>query len=209
MKKSTLVSFAFIFIASIANAQINKGSILLGGNINLSAYDISNSPEYKNNFFYVQPSLGFTVKDNNIVGFSLAYSHGKQNISSTQTSETKGYGGGVFLRNYLTLGKGFYLYGEAGTNYFHNETDQAGSSFQTQKISTVDLHLYPGVAYRASKRFLLEIAMNNLLSLNYSTTNQQYSTPSSYSTKSSQWSFTINANPNTNLSLGFRILLGR
>lgn len=207
MKKFILFNFACFLLASISYAQISKGTILLGGNVNFSGYDISGTPENNNNFFYIQPSLGFTVNENRIVGFSLAYSHGKQNSGSTQTSETDGYGAGLFYRRYLTLGKGFYFYGQAGASYFGNKTDQTGGSFTNQKISTVDLNLYPGVAYRVSKHFLLEVGMNNLFSLYYSTTKQEYSIPPSF--KSSQWGFTINANPNSNLSLGFRILLGK
>jgi hypothetical protein len=212
MKTITLFSFFFILCTVSAQSQISKGSILLGGSISFSNNDLAtNSDAYKNRYVFVQPSLGFAVKENRVVGFNLSYGHGiiKSGTISTETNQSNDYGGGVFYRRYLPLGKGFYLYGQGSANFAYNKVEQTTSaSSQVQKLNTLSLSAYPGVSYAVSKRFHLELAMNNLVSVNYSAARQEISSNSvTQTSKSKQLNLYANVNPQSNLSFGFRILL--
>ncbi|MGZ5190214.1 MAG: outer membrane beta-barrel protein [Flavisolibacter sp.] len=208
MKTITLFCLASLFFAFSANSQISKGAVLLGGNLGFSKSDIGDAPdEYKNHSFYFSPSIGFVVKENKVFGVNLSYGHGINQTSATDKSVSNNYGGGIFYRRYLPLGKSFYLYGQGQLQLDFGEQEYKTSATTSERTTNyVGLGLFPGVAYAISKRFHLEISMNNLVSLGYSSIKENYTT--SQELRNSQFNFSVNANPASNLALGFRILLG-
>ena len=208
MKTITLFCIASLLFAFSAHSQISKGAVLLGGNLGFSSSDFSNpTDDYKNHSYYFSPSLGFVVKENKVFGVNLTYGHGINQTSATAKSVSNNYGGGIFYRSYLPLGKSFYLYGQGQLQLdFSNQENKTSATTYERTTNYVGVGLFPGVAYAISKRFHLEISMNNLVSLGYSSVKENY-TPNPES-KNNQFSFSVNANPASNLALGFRILLG-
>ena len=103
MKQTITLSIAAICFVVSAHAQINKGSILLGGTVygSSSNSEGADSSISKSNVFTIAPALGFAVGTNTIFGFSLSY--GNNNYKYTGNAfEQKyhSYGAGVFLRKY-------------------------------------------------------------------------------------------------------------
>ena len=74
----TLTISAIFFILISANAQINKGSVMLGGTISAYTGNLKNpdTSVAKLNSVSIAPALGFAVSPNTILGFSLSYSSG-------------------------------------------------------------------------------------------------------------------------------------
>src|SRR5215208_6544861 len=130
MKKFTLSGITFFFTASFVNAQINKGTILLGGGISAGIGKSSSSVpaySYENKFREVNiyPAIGLAVKQNIIVGIKGSYGYNKNEYSyPSLENKSRSYSAGVFLRRYLPLGKSFYLFGEAGASYYYSKIDQ-------------------------------------------------------------------------------------
>jgi hypothetical protein len=208
MKTVLLFCLASFLFAICANAQISKGTVLLGGNINFSSSGFSNEPDdYKNHSYNVSPSLGFVVKENKVVGVNLSYNHSIYQTAANQKSVSDTYGGGVFLRRYLTLGKGFYLYGQGQLGVgIGNQKETSSVNAHKTTSTSVSAGLFPGVAYAVSRRFHLELSMNYLVSVGYSSSKEHNAnTPD---IKSNQFNFSTNLNPVSSLALGFRILLG-
>jgi hypothetical protein len=208
MKTIILSCLASLFIVFSAHSQISKGAVLLGGNLGYSQSDYEDSPpDYKNHSFYISPSLGFVVKDNRVFGVNLSYSHGIQQSSADAKTISNNFGGGLFHRRYLPLGKSFYLYGQGQVfiDYGKHESKSLTSN-SSRSTTNLGVALFPGLAYAISKRFHLEVSMNNLVSLAYSSVKEDNSTgpDAAYN----QFNFSINANPTSNLALGFRVLLG-
>src|SRR5687768_4014276 len=178
MKTITLICIASLFFVFSAHSQISKGAVLLGGNLGFSSGDFSNpTDDYKNHSYYFSPSLGFVVKENKVFGVNLSYGHGINRTSATDKSVTNNYGGGIFYRRYLPLGKNFYLYGQGQLQLdFGNQEYKTSATNYKKTTNYVGVGLFPGVAYAISKRFHLEVSMNNLVSLGYSSIKENYTT---------------------------------
>ena len=212
MKKLLPLTLIAVSISFVTNAQITKGTVLLGGNLSATFQKSDSEPRSKYTSYTINPSLGFTIKDNHVLGFNAAFGHSNSSYQQTR-DERDTYGAGIFYRRYLTLGRGFYLFGQANAGYTLVDADRySHSTFTGQKARqhTVGVSLYPGIAYTVSKRIHLELGMTNLVGLNYSTTKEKFYYPGFYSeSKNSGFSFHTNANPNSDLSIGFRIALGK
>jgi hypothetical protein len=212
MKRMVLFALILFCIAATTNAQIAKGTKLLGGNVGISFYKTHDAPSTRNFNIMVNPSLGFTFKDNQVYGFNLNYGR-YQSKNSNGWNESDLYGGGVFYRRYLTLGKGFYLFGQTNAGYtFMDAAQYSHLSFNgnKRKEHTVSLSLYPGIAFAVNNRIHLELSMNNLVSLNYNTSISKSFGPGFHSEiKTTGVHLNTNANPESELSVGFRIALGK
>jgi hypothetical protein len=169
MKKFLAFIFLLILFTSALRAQINKGSVLLGGNVGFSTNEATDT-SLKNNSVSLSPVIGTAVKQNLIVGISFSYGHGKNNLTAPSVqSENESYGAGIFARKYVPLGKGFYLFGEMGLNYLSFSDTYTYISQKTEfKVQTININLYPGLSYAVSKKLQLEVGLPQLITLGYS-----------------------------------------
>lgn len=215
-----LLILAVIFSFSCsANAQFSKGSVLLGGQLSFSGYTNNNSYGDQNthsgNF---NISLGKATGENAVMGINLFYSpytnnnYYNGNIPVKVAYSNNGYGIGVFYRKYKSLGKEFYLFGEAGVEY--SGSTESGKNDSAVKVisgsgSGGSIYITPGIAYKISKKFFLEITIPDifLVSFENHTTTSQYYYPQT--TKNNQFtvSTSLNASPLSNLGIGFRLIL--
>ncbi len=214
MRKFILLTLTLLLIVFTAQAQIKKGAVLLGGNISVgkSKQTYTNTDnESTNSYLNISPSLGFVTADNAVWGFNLTV--GIQTSESNQPTEAKAssYGGAFFHRRYVTLGKGFYLFGQAAAGYNYNKQKiSAPTNNQTRTTRTDHVYVsaYPGVTYAVSKNFHLEAGLNELLSLSYSVQNETTVSSGSVSTyKNKGFSFGTNFSNSNPFNVGFRFLL--
>lgn len=218
MRNFTLLTIAVCSMALTSNAQINKGTVLLGGNI--SAYNRNSNnagnPNYaETDGFHVAPSVGFVTATNSAWGFNLSYSNSRTKYAAPNTNnknEGHGYGGGVFYRRYVSLGKGFYLFGQAGAGYNygkqHAEVSNVNGFSTTTRTNTVYLNAYPGITYTVSKNFHLEIGLNDLLNLSYGSSKTS-NIGISGSSNQRNFSFATNLSISNPFNVGFRFALGK
>lgn len=215
MNKNLLLTIALVSAALLCEAQITKGSVLLGGGISAGrGTSESGNIEGKSRSIGFYPTIGVAVKDNTVAGLRLSYYYGKASQSNPDLSQkSNSYSAGLFYRKYLPLSRAFYLFGEGAAFYASNETRNNYSplgtnSRQTQRI--IGVNLYPGVAYVVSKRFHLEVGLNNLLSLDYSrSTHENLSPGQSSISKNSGVNFSTNLSTAAPLTVGFRFVLGK
>lgn len=212
MKRTIFITLASIALASSSNAQVTKGTVLLGGNLGTSLNKSDSEPRSQYTSYHLNPSLGFTIKDNHVLGFDVAFGHTNSTYQQVR-DERDTYYAGLFYRRYLTLGKGFYLFGQGNAGYSLTDADKySHQNFVGRKVrqNSVGVSLYPGVAYTINKRFHLELGMSSLVSLNYSTGTTKDYYPGFYAeAKESGFNFYTNANPQSNLMVGFRVALGK
>jgi len=167
--KFTLSLLAFSFIALTPKAQINKGVIALGGNLNFNTLTAkSESDKRKQTSITISPSFMLFNKDNRAIGFNLNYGHLDVDISGSSNT----YGAGIFLRQYKPLSKSFYVFAQEALmyNYTKGLVDSSTYySFVDNRSHQVSLTVNPGIAYDLSKHFQLEVLLfSNLLSVSYS-----------------------------------------
>lgn len=217
MKKILLITISLFFIASLVQAQINKGSVLLGGNLSGSTYkyktDIPPGNDAHQNGFAFTPSVGIATKANTVWGVSLGYSHYKnETINTSSITKNDSYSAGIFYRKYAVLGKGFYLFGQADADYSLNK--QTSVYINDNKAERrgwgIGISASPGVAYAVSKRFHLEAGLNQLVSLSYGHSKETATNGGQkYTTTSNGFSLSTNLNSSVPLSIGFRFVLAK
>ncbi len=219
MQKIVLFFLLVLTGSLAASAQITKGSILLGGGVSFgnNKSEAENNYEAKQTGYYVGLSAGIAIKENTVVGGSISYGQTNQKRKTGGNTftpyENTTYGAGVFLRKYLPLGKNFYLFGQGGLNYNHNNQFQLSNNTE-QRIETngwnVGLSVAPGLSYALTKKFHLELGFNELAGISYgrSKTNNTFLGGTSTS-HNSAFGFTTSLGTSTPLNIGFRVLLAK
>src|SRR5687768_1019925 len=124
MRKIYFLLSIVLFSGKIINAQIDKGQKLLMGNIGISINknEIDTQSTQKQFYLLVSPVFGKAIKKNLVLGFRLSggYSNIRNGSSQLKTKENQWIsGGGVFLRKYFPLGKGFSFSADLGAGFFH------------------------------------------------------------------------------------------
>lgn len=170
MKKQSFLLAAGLFTACIANAQIKKGDVLLGGGLSFTR--LTNSPAANDQTsINITPSIGIATKDNQLVGFNLSYTHMKYDNGANGPQTSDAYGAGVFLRRYKPLGSGFALFGEGnfmGSYAYSKNTYYTATGQPTESRGYgFNLGFYPGIAYAISPHAQLETGFQNLFYASY------------------------------------------
>ena len=174
MKKQFYLLTAGLLLACIAQAQLKKDDILLGGNVNFSKQTVNPASNYypgdQTNFSF-SPSIARAVKDDLLVGLNLTYNYSKSKIGTPATISTQnGYGLGVFVRKYKVLGAGFALFAEGdlgGTYLLSRSYLDGGAKPPAGKSYSINAGFYPGIAYFISKHVQLETGIQNLAYIQY------------------------------------------
>ncbi len=205
-------------LSTVTFAQINKKSILLGGQ--LFYYNEKNQVDIlkqKAESGTIGISLGKAFKENSVIGINLTYSPIRQtnflNGNDTVTTTYKRYDIGAFFREYKKLGKDFYFFGQLdGAFIMANQKDDytiaAGDVKATQRGGFTSLTI--GVSYKIFKKMQLELTIPNILSVQYLVTKFNSQNPQVKDSKKEQFLFYSNLTNNTSLGflgVGFRFIL--
>ncbi len=219
MKKIiTLSIIAMSFFCLSSKAQINKGSIMLGGSLggNFNNIKDPDTVTSKTNSFSISPAIGFAISDNTIVGFSLQYGFNNYKYYyNAQEQKYHSYGAGIFARKYKSLSKDFYLFGEGELMYDHysynySTSNNNGSEYDS-KGNSIALNITPGIAYSLTRCIQLEAGLQNLLSIGYSSAKENAKDPNNLNYKTSNVNFSSSLSPVSlsSISLGIRFLINK
>jgi hypothetical protein len=216
MKKlSTLLFWTFLLLTT-SQAQIKKGSLLLGGDLSFySSKTNGGSNSNTENDFLIAPSIGKAVKDNTFLGGQLNIRFGKNYLDYNPTEDYRrhSYGAGVFYRKYKMLANKFYLFlqGSLGANFSKVEFKSSVDYYYDQKNLVVSANLYPGLSYRITEKLFLEAGFRDIASIAYSNDRQNgYNFGNIINTHTNSFYFSSSLNNfNSSLSFGFRLLLNK
>lgn len=210
----TLTIGALLLISSTMQAQIKKGSILLGGSIqysNSTGEEIPDIGKDKIRSISIGPAIGYALKDNLVLGLELGYSHSKSNIDD-RDFKASGYAGAVFLRQYWNITSRFYAFANAEAGYDRSKgklVRKDNVSYQAKtKIWTLNASLTPGIAYAVNEKVMLESTFFPLLNVQYGKSDSQQ-TDNNYSSQHTTKQFRANSSLTNGqtFSLGIRFLL--
>jgi hypothetical protein len=220
MKK--LYFFVFgILLCTIVQAQINKGAIMIGGNVGYSEQSGKSSGALvttKMESWNVNPSFGKAIKDNLVLGLDINYGHSHyDNGDPSYDNGTNNYKAGVFLRRYKPIGNNFYLFIQSmfsvsythgtasyqnGNNipYTHDDNKEFGLAFQ----------IYPGISYAINRKWQLETGLPNFLSAAYNHSKDVVSNTGQPDQSSSGHSFQISSSltGSNQFTVGVRYFIG-
>ncbi|HEY0434453.1 MAG TPA: hypothetical protein VGC95_11300 [Chitinophagaceae bacterium] len=206
MKRSLLVVAAFAAV-SLLHAQFEKGSILLGGNIEFaeSKGEISGT---KATGVSVCPSIGVAVSQNLFAGINVIYSRAKNDVNGDNNYDSRVTGGQVFLRRYVFLGAGFNIFGEADAFGESAKNSQVSAGVTSAgKTTSFGIAAWPGISYGATRCLQLEIGMPNFL--NFAFSKGKTFQNGLLTEKTNLASFSVAGSAYSYVTLGFRFLIPR
>ncbi|MEJ0083282.1 MAG: hypothetical protein WDM78_20550 [Puia sp.] len=218
---------ALLFSSFIVNAQFKKNDILLGGQVSYTYYSTSITysnviyppGDSKNSNGNFTISAGKALNESTVFGINLSYlpysyiNYPSLNGDILLKFRTDGYSAGIFYRKYKSLGKEFFIFGEASASYGWSNSsgkDSIGQELISGSTSIILANLYPGIAYRVSKHFFLELSIPSLINIGYAKSNNLSKEGSvSQTNKNEQFSIStsLSSNPFTALGIGFRLIL--
>ena len=199
-----------------ASAQFKKGDLLIGGDLSYSSNKTTSiyyTGEQKTNYGVFDISFGKALKENAVVGINLSY---QPNVNTYNygagliTNRTDNYGIGIFYRMYKNLGKDFYLFGEVGGGYngsTSSMTDSTGNKTSTGTGYGGRIYITPGIAYKISKKFFLELSIPEIFNAAYSSTKTKAGSVTISSSDAFAAGVNIDSNPLNSLGIGFRLIL--
>ena len=216
MNSNFILPLALVCAAFSASAQIQKGSTLIGGQLSGSAVKTTyeNSLEVrKQNSLMLNISAGYAVKQNQVWGVTGGYSRQKSKLApgnnTSSESKTNQWNAGIFFRQYATIGKRFYFFGESGLLYSQGKSTSRNVQNTATEISSIsggNLYLTPGLAYQLFKKFHLELTLPNLVQLQYSRSKLNNTSNPSIS-ESFAAGTSLSGSPVEMLGIGFRFVL--
>ena len=218
--RKLLLSFSLLLGSLLCRAQIDKGSVLIGGDLGVfstsdkSSGNTINSSKSTGTTLNLNPSIGLAVQNNLVAGINLGFGYLTGNNQKQRT-----YDFGVFMRKYKTLTGHLYFFGEAAISFQYIDyvmTDASGSpSRQDVKASGVNIGFSPGLGYGLTRRWQLEIIFPSVIYLQYthSETNTTFpiqgGMPMQNRDVNDNFSFNTNLANNFQLAVGLRYLIGK
>lgn len=211
MKKIPTITIFFLCYSFITSAQINKGSLLLGGDF--SAYtegQENNNLKSKISGINISPLVGKSIKQNLVLGgyFTVGFTN-NDGINGIVGFDENIFSVGSFIRKYGVISKNFFGFIHSNLGFTSDNTKFDNNGYLKNK--TVSLNVVPGISYKVSKKLHLESGLRDVFSMGYTSQKSKadnsgvinYSKSNTYFISSSLNNFT------SNLYFGFRLLLSK
>lgn len=151
--KRTLTFMAMMFMSTLAFAQIEKGTIQLGGNFN---YNKTENRFQESTLFQIIPRASLFIAENKSLGLSTGYSYQETPTGGGGQQEVKQFLIGAFSRFHKNVNENFYLFLQPGVtigiNRLTNGVDQ----------DNLTINLVPGMMYFVSDKVALEMNLGEL-----------------------------------------------
>ena len=171
MKKLLLSLLTISALAFSVQAQTEKGTWTVGGDVELNTNKQSGAPKSNVNW-NIAPSVGYFVAHNIEVGTSIGYYYSKYytNLAgggnTTYASvKTTLFEVSPYARVYKNITDQFIFFGQFSVplSFGNNKNgDAIGSSALSDKNHTVGVALFPGFIFFPGKRFGIEFSVNGI-----------------------------------------------
>ncbi|MGK6353225.1 outer membrane beta-barrel protein [Parapedobacter sp. DT-150] len=160
MKKLFLTLSAAIAVTFAANAQTEKGKVILGGNV---SYDYSKvkDADAETHSLGILPSVGFFVSDNVAVGTGLGYSY-EENTGATGafgSNKLNAFSVSPFARVYKGDGD-FKFFGQLSVPMAWGTAKEDDTKLGN--IESYGVELAPGFAYFPTSKIGVEFSVRGL-----------------------------------------------
>ncbi|WP_421938958.1 outer membrane beta-barrel protein [Pedobacter sp.] len=172
MKKLLLSLVAVAGLVYSANAQTEKGKIILGGNVGFNSTKVDGAPKADINFSVI-PSVGYFVGNNFAIGTGVGYTYEKSVSDRTQNGA---FEVAPFGRYYVNLTDQFKFFGQLsvplafGTQKAVDANGDTGAKLGT--TTSIGVNVAPGFAFFPTKRIGIEVSVNGLGYENFQVKNE-------------------------------------
>ncbi|MFN4006167.1 MAG: hypothetical protein ACK4HE_01520 [Chitinophagaceae bacterium] len=215
MRKIILATVLLLSLLNRVEAQFAKGTYLTGADIGFGSNTSDNLQGNisKGSSYRLGAIVGKTFNGSRFWGarFNFNTSQSKQN--DAVTSRTNTFGGGVFMRQYITIAKDFYAFGQAsadvGVGNSKSLQPNTTNLLTVARSTNVNLSVAVGASYRIYKKMHVELSLPNI-AITYYQHMRSFNNAGNVNGKSSHFgletAFANNSGLN-NVGLGFRLLL--
>ncbi|WP_268123447.1 outer membrane beta-barrel protein [Roseivirga pacifica] len=150
--KKLILAITFLSFYSLANAQIQKGDIQVGGTVSYSKSKIEGSFDREIQQFNLTPRAGLFVSDLTSIGLQLGY-------SSTKIDDSKEsiFSIGAYSRFHKAISDNLYIFFQPGIAFGTGSDDD-----QDTDISTFDFSFVPGITYFLTPKLAAEASFGRL-----------------------------------------------
>ncbi|RZK66431.1 MAG: porin family protein [Pedobacter sp.] len=162
MKKLLLSVVAVAGLVYGANAQTEKGKVILGGNVGFNSTKVEGAAKSDVSFSIV-PSVGYFVDNNFAIGTGVGYNYNKQVSENTLN---QAFVVAPFGRYYVGLSDQFKFFGQLsvpmafGNNKIVNDNGDTGA--KVASTTSIGVNIAPGFAFFPTKRIGIEVSVNGL-----------------------------------------------
>ncbi|MCX2476718.1 outer membrane beta-barrel protein [Pedobacter sp. MC2016-05] len=162
MKKLLLSVVAVAGLVYGANAQTEKGKVILGGNVGFNSTKVEGAAKSDVSFSVV-PSVGYFVDNNFAIGTGVGYNYNKQ---VSENSLNQAFVVAPFGRYYVGLSEQFKFFGQLsvpmafGNNKIVNDNGDTGA--RVASTTSIGVNIAPGFAFFPTKRIGIEVSVNGL-----------------------------------------------
>ncbi|RBL93722.1 outer membrane beta-barrel protein [Chitinophaga flava] len=164
MKKLIVMAAVALFGTQVAKAQLSKGDVILGGNVNVSTTSAKvkgTDAKETNTTFGISPKVGYALNSNWVIGVFANSQFGTEKAVSGVKTKTLEITPGIFARNYHMIGQSkFAFFAEANAGYGFGNT-KVGDT-KTETINGFNVNVLPGITYFVTKHFMIEGAFGGL-----------------------------------------------
>ncbi|SKA19088.1 Outer membrane protein beta-barrel domain-containing protein [Chitinophaga eiseniae] len=164
MKKLIVMAAVALFGTQVAKAQLSKGDVILGGNVNVkttSAKVKDSDAKATSTTFGVSPKVGVALNSNWVIGVFAQTQFGSSKDVNKVKTKTLDITPGVFVRNYHMIGQSkFAFFAEANAGYGFGNTKVADK--KTESYNGFNVNVLPGITYFVTKNFMIEGAFGGL-----------------------------------------------
>ena len=161
MKKLFLTLSAAVVVAFAANAQTEKGKVVLGGNVSYD-YTKTKDVDVKGHSLNILPSIGFFVSDNLAVGTGIGYTYEENsNLSAVfNADKLNAFSVAPFARLYKGDGD-FKFFGQLSVPMMWGNAKD-GDDAKLGNTESYGVAISPGFAYFPSSKIGIELSVKGL-----------------------------------------------
>ena len=206
MKKSLILILSLMLLSTSSFAQLQKGNLLLGGNVNFQTSStesdnlgVAGGNTAKSNSFFVSPLVGYFLSDRTVLGLKVDYSSSiTENLifsGPPAIFENDRIGLGPFVRRYFPVKEWVAFYGQAEVNYGsarHFQTNNSNSSSET-KTRSVNFVASLGLSFFPTKWMSIDLSANPL-SFYHQNNENTLGNSSSSEVNTNGFNFNLNSN---------------
>jgi hypothetical protein len=214
-RKYLLFLLLATIVSNLLQAQIKKGTLLIGGSISfmngLDEFD-NNTYELKTIGIGIWPSAGKAIKDNLVLGVFGQYGHNRQEYENQLFGyELNNFSMGMFLRRYLQVVKRFYLFGQCHLQGSYTiSRNYWNTGFRKTQIYGIHVGVYPGLSFALNRKIHFESGFNGVFSTGFGHQREENIESSVKSiTRSNSFNMGANLNNISAFTLGMRFLLAQ
>lgn len=163
MKKLILSAAAMLALVLTSNAQTEKGTYIVGGQVNYSTEKSDAENAKATESFNVIPNVGYFVSDDIAVGTGIGYSYSK--TPGDIAVKTQAFVVSPFGRYYVGNNSQFKFFGQLSVPMAFGKSESAidGEDFQKDgSLTSIGVNLSPGFAFFPTSRIGIEFALNGV-----------------------------------------------